>query len=60
MESSILQKENQIIQYVSNTAKIGKNVKIWHFAYVGDNTTIGDNVISLHFFLFLLYLIHIG
>jgi acetyltransferase-like isoleucine patch superfamily enzyme len=44
MESSILQKEDQIIQYVSRTAKIGKNVKIWHFAYVGDNTIIGDNV----------------
>ena len=44
MESSILQKEDQIIKYVSNTAKIGKNVKIWHFAYVGDNTIIGDNV----------------
>ena len=43
MESSILQKD-QIIQYVSKTAKIGKNVKIWHFAYVGDNTIIGDNV----------------
>ena len=43
MESSILQKD-QIIQYVSKTAKIGKNVKIWHFAYVGDNTRIGDNV----------------
>ena len=43
MESSILQKD-QIIQYVSKTANIGKNVKIWHFAYVGDNTIIGDNV----------------
>jgi len=43
MESSILQK-GQIIKYVSNTAKLGKNVKIWHFAYVGDNTIIGDNV----------------
>ena len=43
MESSILQKD-QIIKYVSNTAKLGKNVKIWHFAYVGDNTIIGDNV----------------
>ena len=43
MESSVLQKD-QIIQYVSKTAKIGKNVKIWHFAYVGDNTIIGDNV----------------
>jgi acetyltransferase-like isoleucine patch superfamily enzyme len=44
MESSVLQKEDQIIKYVSKTAKIGKNVKIWHFAYVGDNTIIGDNV----------------
>jgi acetyltransferase-like isoleucine patch superfamily enzyme len=44
MESSILQKKDQIIQHVSKTAKLGKNVKIWHFAYVGDNTIIGDNV----------------
>jgi acetyltransferase-like isoleucine patch superfamily enzyme len=43
MESSILQKD-QIIKYVSKTANLGKNVKIWHFAYVGDNTIIGDNV----------------
>jgi len=27
-----------------NKAKIGKNVKIWHFAYVGDNVEIGNNV----------------
>ena len=32
------------INYVSSTAKIGKNVKIWHFAYVGDQTEIKDNV----------------
>src|SRR5918993_1514113 len=44
MESSILQKD-QIIKYVSKTANLGKNVKIWHFAYVGDNTIIGNNVI---------------
>ena len=44
MESSILEKKDQIIKYVSNTAKIGKNVKIWHFTYVGDHTIIGDNV----------------
>ena len=37
-------KISKVNNYVSNTAKIGKNVKIWHFAYVGDNTTIGDNV----------------
>ncbi len=29
---------------ISKKAKIGKNVKIWNFVYVGDNTEIGDNV----------------
>ena len=33
-----------VTNYVSNTATIGKNVKIWHFVYVGDKTRIGDNV----------------
>lgn len=33
-----------VTNYISDKAKIGKNVKIWHFAYVGDNTEIGDNV----------------
>ena len=30
--------------YVAPDAKIGKNVRIWHFAYVGSKTVIGDNV----------------
>jgi acetyltransferase-like isoleucine patch superfamily enzyme len=30
--------------FISEKAKIGKNVQIWHFSYVGDNTEIGDNV----------------
>ena len=30
--------------FISEKAKIGNNVKIWHFTYVGDNTEIGDNV----------------
>ncbi len=33
-----------VTNHISEKAKIGKNVKIWHFAYVGDNTVIGDNV----------------
>ena len=33
-----------VINYVSRTATIGQNVKIWHFAYVGDGTEIKDNV----------------
>ena len=35
---------NLITNFISEKAKIGKNVRIWHFAYVGDNTEIGDNV----------------
>jgi acetyltransferase-like isoleucine patch superfamily enzyme len=30
--------------YVAPDAKIGKNVRIWHFSYVGSKTIIGDNV----------------
>lgn len=33
-----------VTNFISEKAKIGKNVKVWHFAYVGDKTTIGDNV----------------
>jgi acetyltransferase-like isoleucine patch superfamily enzyme len=33
-----------VTNYVSTTAKIGKNVKIWHFVYIGGETSIGDNV----------------
>jgi acetyltransferase-like isoleucine patch superfamily enzyme len=33
-----------VINFISPKAKIGENVKIWHFAYVGDNTSIGNNV----------------
>ncbi len=29
---------------ISSKAIIGKNVKIWNFAYVGDNVEIGNNV----------------
>ncbi len=35
---------HKVINFVSPQAKIGKNVKIWHFSYVGSNTEIGDNV----------------
>ncbi len=29
---------------ISPTAKIGKNVKIWNFVYIGKDSIIGDNV----------------
>ena len=35
---------NNLINFVSKSAKIGRNVKIWHFSYIGNNTDIGDNV----------------
>ncbi len=33
-----------VTNFISEKAKIGENVQIWHFSYVGDNTEIGDNV----------------
>src|SRR5712691_6530278 len=33
-----------IINYVSPSATIGKQVRIWHFAYVGSKSVIGNNV----------------
>ena len=30
--------------HVDKTAKLGRNVKIWHFAYVGRDVEIGDDV----------------
>jgi acetyltransferase-like isoleucine patch superfamily enzyme len=35
---------SNLINFISETAKIGKNVKIWHFSYIGNNSEIGDNV----------------
>lgn len=33
-----------VINFVAKDAIIGKNVKIWHFAYVGSKAEIGNNV----------------
>jgi len=35
---------NNLVNFISETAKLGKNVKIWHFSYIGNNSEIGDNV----------------
>jgi acetyltransferase-like isoleucine patch superfamily enzyme len=32
------------INFVSREAKLGKNVRVWHYSYVGAGTIIGDNV----------------
>jgi acetyltransferase-like isoleucine patch superfamily enzyme len=33
-----------VTNYIDKSAKIGRNVKVWHFAYVGKEAEIGDNV----------------
>lgn len=33
-----------VTNFISEKAKLGKNVRVWHFAYVGNDTEIGDNV----------------
>ena len=33
-----------VTNFISKKAKIGDNVKIWHFSYVGNETEVGDNV----------------
>ncbi len=38
------QKKGKIINFIGSQVKIGKNVKIWHFAYVGNKVEIGNNV----------------
>ncbi len=32
------------LNFIAEDAELGKNVKIWHFSYVGSRTRIGDNV----------------
>jgi acetyltransferase-like isoleucine patch superfamily enzyme len=32
------------LNFVSKDARLGRNVKIWHYAYVGSGTVIGDDV----------------
>jgi len=34
----------RVINFVAPDAKIGKNVRIWHYSYVGSKSQIGDNV----------------
>jgi acetyltransferase-like isoleucine patch superfamily enzyme len=34
----------RIVNFISPDAKLGRNVKVWNFAYVGRNTVIGDDV----------------
>ena len=33
-----------VTNFISEKAKIGENVRVWHFTYIGDDVEIGDNV----------------
>ncbi|MDG6898566.1 MAG: N-acetyltransferase, partial [Nitrososphaerota archaeon] len=37
-------KRASVVNFVAPDAKIGKGVRIWHYAYVGSGTIIGDDV----------------
>jgi acetyltransferase-like isoleucine patch superfamily enzyme len=39
-----LVEKRKVTNFISPEAKLGKNVKIWNFAYVGAKTIIGDDV----------------
>ncbi len=34
-----------VVNYIGKNVKMGRNVRIWHYAYVGDNVEIGDDVV---------------
>jgi acetyltransferase-like isoleucine patch superfamily enzyme len=34
---------SSVVQHISASAKMGKNVRVWHFTYIGDNAEVGDN-----------------
>lgn len=36
--------KTKVINFVSPEAKLGRNVRVWHFAYVGSGTILGDGV----------------
>jgi len=40
----MIKERSNLTYYLGKRVKIGKNVQIWHFAYIGDDAQIGDNV----------------
>jgi len=40
----LLASDSGPINFIAEDARIGKNVKIWHFAYLGSKSVVGDNV----------------
>ena len=39
-----MSESRKVTNFISPDAKLGKNVKVWHFSYVGAGTVVGDNV----------------
>lgn len=42
---SLKRHDPKITNYIGKNVKLGKDVRIWHFAYIGDDTEIGDKVV---------------
>src|SRR4030042_3928228 len=34
---------SQVVNHVGKDVKLGKNVRLWHFTYIGSGSEIGDN-----------------
>jgi acetyltransferase-like isoleucine patch superfamily enzyme len=39
-----LGESTKVVNFVSPEAKLGRNVRVWHFSYVGKGSEIGDDV----------------
>ena len=37
-------RKTKVVNFIAPDAKLGKNVRVWHYSYVGGKTVIGDNV----------------
>lgn len=37
-------KRSKVVNFISPDARLGKNVKVWNFTYIGAGTIVGDNV----------------
>jgi acetyltransferase-like isoleucine patch superfamily enzyme len=39
-----LVEKTKVVNFIAADAKLGKNVRVWNYSYVGSKTVIGDNV----------------
>ena len=38
-------RDSKPVNYIAKDALLGRNVKVWHFVYIGSKSRIGDNVV---------------